>query len=211
MGGTEVTELPIHEITISYPFAMSIHEVTSGEYQQFCDDTGKQMPSQPWIGKDYPIVNITWDDAVAYSDWLSAKTSKTYRLPSESEWEYAARAGTTTIFPFGDSIDRTDAIYADAAQISPPLAKTDRSINYNSFRLYHMPGNVREWVADSWQDDYTEAPGNGGIRNDGDTNAHVVRGGSYGDIANALRSGARIKQTTDAADNFTGFRVIQEL
>jgi formylglycine-generating enzyme required for sulfatase activity len=211
MGGSEAAEKPAHEVTIAKAFAMSVHEVTYGEYQQFCKNAGKTCPVQPWTGKDYPVVNVTWSDAVAYADWLSEKTGRTYRLPSEAEWEYAARGGTTTIYPFGDEIDFSFAVFSYRSKLNSPLPKTDRSINRNPFRLYHIIGNVREWVADNWNDSYAGAPQSAMSRTDGDASRRVIRGGSYNDPAEELRSGARVSLPVNSADRYTGFRVIQEM
>lgn len=211
MGGSEAAEKPAHEVTIAKDFAMSVHEVTYGEYQQFCENAGKTCPAQPWTGKDYPVVNVTWSDAVAYADWLSEKTGRVYRLPSEAEWEYAARGGTTTIYPFGDEIDFSFAVFTYRSKLNSPLPKTDRSINRNSFRLYHIIGNVREWVADYWNASYAGAPADASARTDGDSSRRVIRGGSYNDPAEELRSGARVSLPAGSADRYTGFRVIQEM
>ena len=129
MGGKEPTEQPQHEVTISDPFALSVREITFAEYQQFCEATQQSCPKQPWVGNDYPIVNVSWNDAIAYTTWLSEQTGNSYRLPNEAEWEYAARAGTTSTYPFGDEILITDAVFSDRKQLSAPLPKTDRSIN----------------------------------------------------------------------------------
>jgi formylglycine-generating enzyme required for sulfatase activity len=209
MGGKNNNEQPAHSVTISSPFAMSVHEISFGEYDSFCQSTKSTCPKQPWSGRDYPVVSITHSDAIAYADWLSEKTGQTYRLPSEAEWEYAARAGTITEYPFGDEILITNAVFSDRKKLSAPLPKSDRSINRNKFRLYHMVGNVREWVADTWHDSYSGAPDDGSARIGSGANEHVVRGGSYTDSADALRSGARDKSSS--ADNHTGFRVMQEL
>jgi formylglycine-generating enzyme required for sulfatase activity len=209
MGGKNKNEQPAHTVTIASPFAMSIHEISFSDYENFCNSTGSNCPKQPWSGKDYPVVNITHRDATSYAKWLSEKTGQTYRLPSEAEWEYAARAGTKTEYPFGDEILITNAVFSDRKKLSAPLPKSDRSINRNKFRLYHMVGNVREWVADTWQGSYSGAPGDGSARIDSGGNEYVVRGGSYTDSADALRSGSRNK--SPSADNYTGFRVIQEL
>ena len=209
MGGKNKNEQPAHSVTIGSHLAISVHEISFGEYEKFCQSTKSTCPKQPWSGKDYPIVNITHSEATAYADWLSQKTGQTYRLPSEAEWEYAARAGTTSEYPFGDEILITDAVFSDRKKLSAPLPKSDRSINKNKFRLYHMVGNVREWVADTWHDSYSGAPDDGSARIKSGANEHVVRGGSYTDSADALRSGARDKSSS--ADNHTGFRVLQEL
>lgn len=211
MGGSDAAEQPAHEVTIAKAFAMSVHEVTFGEYQQFCENTGKTCPDQPWTGKDYPVVNVSWPDAVAYTNWLSEKTGRAYRLPSEAEWEYAARGGTTTIYPFGDEIDFSFAVFSYRSKLNSPLPKTDRSINRNSFRLYHIIGNVREWVADYWNASYAGAARDASARTDGDSSRRVIRGGSYNDPAEELRSGARVSLPAGSADRYTGFRVIQEM
>jgi len=190
---------------------MSVHEVTYGEYEQFCENAGRTCPAQPWTGKDYPVVNVSWADAAAYANWLSEKTGRAYRLPSEAEWEYAARGGTTTIYPFGDAIDFSFAVFSYRSKLNSPLPKTDRSINRNPFRLYHIIGNVREWVADYWNDSYAGAPRDAAARTDGDSSRRAIRGGSYNDHAEALRSAARVSLPAGSADRYTGFRVIQEM
>ncbi|OGT31991.1 MAG: hypothetical protein A2W28_11780 [Gammaproteobacteria bacterium RBG_16_51_14] len=211
MGGNKTSEQPSREVTIASPFAMSVHEITISEFEPYCKATGNACPQQPWSGGDYPVVNITWKEAVRYTEWLTEKTGRQYRLPSEAEWEYAARAGTTTTYPTGDEILITDAVFSDRKPLTNPLPKTDRTINRNKFRLYHMSGNVREWVADSWHDGYSGADTNSAAYNSDDTNLRVVRGGSYQDSAEALRSGAREKMAFESADKFTGFRIVQEL
>ena len=209
MGGKNKDEQPAHTVTINSPFAMSVHEISFGEYDMFCQSKNTSCPNQPWSGKDYPVVNITHSDATTYTEWLSEKTGQSYRLPSEAEWEYAARAGTKSEYPFGDEILITHAVFSDKKKLSAPLPKSDRSINKNKFRLYHMVGNVREWVADTWHDGYSGAPVDGSAYVDTGANQYLVRGGSYADPAEALRSGARQKLLS--ADNYTGFRVLQEL
>ena len=119
--------------------------------------------------------------------------------------------GTTTPYPFGDEILISDAVFSDRKQLNAPLPKTDRSINRNKFKLYHMVGNVREWATDDWHEGYDGAPSDGSARNNSGTPMRVIRGGSYADSAEALRSGAREKQVADTKDEFTGFRIVQEL
>ena len=208
MGGKNKNEQPVHSVTIGSHFAMSVHEISYGEFEEFCKSTNLACPKQPWSGKDYPVVNITHNDAASYAEWLTQKTGQTYRLPSEAEWEYAARAGTKSDYPFGDEILITNAVFSDKKQLSAPLPKTDRSINRNKFRLYHVVGNVREWVADIWHEDYSGGADDGRART-GSGDQFVVRGGSYADTANDLRSAAR--KMLSSADNYTGFRVLQEL
>lgn len=210
MGGELAVEQPKHKVNIGYPFAMSVHEITYGEYREFCVRTQRNYPAQPWSGKDYPVVNVSWYDAVAYTEWLSKTTGNTYRLPSEAEWEYSARAGTTTSYPFGNTISAFDAVFSDKKPLIAPLSKTNRSINRNNFRLYHMLGNVREWVADTWQNNYETSPKQDVSQNAQADSLRVIRGGSYADPASGLRSASRTKQAGRLADIHTGFRVAQE-
>lgn len=209
MGGKDKNEQPAHAVNIGSHFAMSVYEISFDEYEQYCLSTKSSCPTQPWSGKDYPVVNITHSDSTLYVEWLSQMTGQTYRLPSEAEWEYAARAGTKTAYPFGDEILITDAVFSDKKTLSTPLPKSDRSINKNKFRLYHMVGNVREWVIDTWYEGYFGAPTDGSARVDAGVTQFIVRGGSYTDSVEALRSGAR--EQLSSADNYTGFRVLQEL
>jgi len=211
MGEGQAIAQTAREVFIHFPFAMSVHETTYGEYLLFCKALSRNCPTQPWTGSDYPVVNVSWHDAVAYTSWLSDKTGNKYRLPSEAEWEYTARAGTSTIYPFGNNITATDAVFANNNKVTAPLPKTDRSINRNKFKLYHMVGNVREWVADPWHNNPEQNPPGEKSFTSGNNLEHVVRGGSYADSASALRSGARTKLPAMSTDNFTGFRVVQEL
>lgn len=211
MGGEKPQEQPAHEVTIPSAFAIAVNEITQGEFEQFCADTGRNCPQQPWSDPEYPAVNISWHDAVAYTEWLSKKTGNRYRLPTEAEWEYAARAKTTTPYPSGEEILITDAVFSGIKPLTSPLPRSDRSINRNKFRLYHMAGNVREWVHDTWNDNYNNSPTDGSAYTASGSNLRVVRGGSYADNADALRSGARTSLAADSADVYTGFRVVQEL
>ncbi|HHJ15161.1 MAG TPA: hypothetical protein ENJ80_00520 [Gammaproteobacteria bacterium] len=210
MGSTrEDNEQPVHRVEIGRPFAISAYEVSRADYLRFCRASGTECPAGHWSGEQDPMANVSWNDARAYVEWLSQVTGAVYRLPSEAEWEYAARAGTTTEYPFseGDKILPSDARFdADS-----PLAVNDRSVNANSFRLRHIMGNVREWVADVWQENYRGVPGDGSARLQPDNGKRVVRGGSYADTASRLRSAARSGLPADTRDRMTGFRVVREI
>ena len=211
MGGSDKTEQPRHRVSINYSFAISVHEITFGEFSRFCEMTKRNCPAQPWFGQDYPVVNITWHQAQDYTRWLTDSTGNHYRLPSEAEWEYAARAGTDTNYPSGDQLSHRDAVFSGDQQLNGPLPKTDRSMNRNHFQIYHMAGNVREWTLDDWHADYTGAPADGSAWLSDATAYRVVRGGSYADDSMALRSAARVRLPADSADRYTGFRIVQEL
>ncbi len=209
MGGARDEERPRRAITLNYNIAMGMFEVSAAELTQYCEAASRPCPAQPWDDPQLPAVNVSWDLARDFTAWLSEITGASYRLPSESEWEYAARAGTTTPYPFGEEIVPTDARYSFKNTQTEPLATKDRSINRNEFRLYHMVGNVREWVTDTWATNYEGAPADGSPRAVSGVGERVVRGGSYADRADALRSAARLPQAAGEGDRYTGFRVVR--
>ncbi|MGE0483432.1 MAG: SUMF1/EgtB/PvdO family nonheme iron enzyme [Gammaproteobacteria bacterium] len=211
MGGEGAHETPRHAVDISDPFALSMFEISAAELARYCADTGRNCPVQPWPEPALPAVNVNWYLARDYAAWLSELTGAEYRLPSEAEWEFAARAGSTAAYPSGrDQLAPDDARFGHGGANGRPLAANDRSLDGNAFRLYHMAGNVREWVADSWFDDHAGAPADGSVRR-GEGALRVVRGGSYADDAGALRSAARAALAADTADAYTGFRVLRVL
>ncbi|HZF29685.1 MAG TPA: SUMF1/EgtB/PvdO family nonheme iron enzyme [Gammaproteobacteria bacterium] len=202
---------PAHDVTIPAPFAMSVYETSFAEFERYCKGSAQRCPENPWGDSAFPVVLVSWNEAAAYAEWLSAETGQRYRLPSEAEWEYAARAGTQTPYPFGNDVTPSNARSSAISQVTSPIANTDRSVNRNQFQLLHMIGNVREWVADEWHQDYAGAPTDGSARLTPNAPAHAVRGGSYADSALQLRSAARVSLDTGSQDKLTGFRVVREL
>ncbi|HEX5046118.1 MAG TPA: SUMF1/EgtB/PvdO family nonheme iron enzyme [Gammaproteobacteria bacterium] len=202
---------PVHDVSVPGPLAVSVYETSFAEFERYCTGSGKRCPMNPWGDAAFPVVLVDWNEAVAYTEWLSAETGQRYRLPSESEWEYAARAGTQTPYPFGNDVTPSNARSSAISQVSSPIANTDRSVNRNQFQLLHMIGNVREWVADDWHPDYGGAPTDGAARLTPNAASHAVRGGSYADTALQLRSAARVPLDTGTQDKLTGFRVVREL
>jgi len=204
----EASEQPVHEVTIPRPFAVSAYEVSVAEYRRFCKASGRHCVFA-WQGEKDPAVNVSWKDAQSYTNWLSSVTGMTYRLPTEAEWEYAARGRTTGDYPFGDG---TKVLPSDARfNATTPLPVDDRSVNSNGFRLRHVVGNVREWVADAWFENYLSVPNDGRARNSSATLLRAVRGGSFADGAYQLRSSAREGLTADTRDDRTGFRLVREI
>jgi formylglycine-generating enzyme required for sulfatase activity len=133
--------------------------VTFDEYDHFCAATERKKPEDNgWGRRRRPMIAVSWREAVAYCAWLANKTGQPYRLPSEAEWEYAARAGTTTRYAFGGAITPKDANYSESK-----LGKTTEVGAYspNAWGLYDMHGNVWEWVEDVWHDSYKGAPNDG--------------------------------------------------
>ena len=161
------------------------------------------------------MINVDWDDAQTYAKWLSWITGKPYRLLSEAEYEYGARAGTVTTFPWGDDIKLDGKAMAncfgcgsqwDAKQTAPV-----GSFPANRFGLYDMVGNVWEWTEDCWHANYEGAPADGSAWTSGDCNRRVIRGGSWDGNPPDLRSGRRFELNTDNRYNPLGFRVARTL
>jgi formylglycine-generating enzyme required for sulfatase activity len=210
MGGDATSERPVHVVTIRAPLAISVQEVSQAEFKQYCDATGAACAQQPWSGDDYPVVNVSWRDAQGYVDWLSRVTGHRYGLPSEAQWEYAARAGQRTPTPAGNALSPTDAHFSMLTK-QPSPAPRRQKFNQNAFRLQHTLGNVREWVEDPWSADYTAAPSDGSATRAASGDMRVVRGGSYADGAAALRFSARESLKENTRDAWTGFRVMREV
>ncbi len=154
-----------------------------------------------------PVINVSWSDAKVYVAWLSQETGKAYRLLSEAEWEYAARAGTRTRFSFGDDISEKDANFLGG------LGKTWQVGAYpaNPWKLHDMHGNVWEWVEDCWNESYDGAPSDGSAWTSGDCSTRVLRGGSWSNYPRLLRSAYRNWNSADNRDYDYGFRVARTL
>ena len=158
---------------------------------------------------NHPVVCISWNDAVAYAEWLSEQTRQQYRLPTEAEWEYAARAGTATDYWWGDQINNDWANYYDNdnnSQWGNILTSPGGSYKANPFGLYDTVGNVWEWCADNWHDDYNGAPTDGAVWN-GSNKDRVRRGGSCFNEPNFCRTAKRSHVTPDYRTPDIGFRV----
>jgi formylglycine-generating enzyme required for sulfatase activity len=177
------SEMPVHRVTITRAFAMGKTEVTQGQWKALMGNNPSGFGD---CGDNCPVENVSWDDAQKFIQKLNAKTGKQYRLPSEAEWEYAARAGNTTAFPWGEQASHEYANYgADECCKGFSLGR-DQWVNTspagsfpaNAFGLYDMIGNVWEWTEDSYHDDYTGAPVDGSAWRDDSAN-RVLRGGSW--------------------------------
>jgi formylglycine-generating enzyme required for sulfatase activity len=190
-----------HRVTIERPFAVSKFEITFDEWDACANDGGcggYRPGDEGWGRGKRPVTNISWVDAKEYVRWLSRKTGKPYRLLSESEWEYAARAGTATTFSVGDTLSPREANYDASTDGSGPSEVNRQqtlptgSFPANGFGLHDMHGNVSEWVEDCWRDDYAATkPNDGSPWLEGNCMGRVVRGGSWEDSDAELRSAAR--------------------
>jgi formylglycine-generating enzyme required for sulfatase activity len=238
-------ETPLHWVIIGRPFAMSTNTVTVDQFDQFIAATGRDMkgcdtydgewktrPESSWRNPgfdqtgDHPVTCVSWDDAKAYADWLSSKTGHRYRLPSASEWEFAARAGGADVRPW--SADGAgacaDANVADAsaARRYPGLtafACDDRfvhtapvgSFKASAFGLNDMLGNVFQWTEDCWHADYVGAPIDGSARIDGDCSKHELRGGSWFSAPEHVRANYRNAFAADHRTSSAGIRLVRDL
>ena len=206
------SERPVHEVTVK-SFALAKYEVTFEEYDVFTDATGRERADDRGFGRGRrPVTNITWDDAVAYTAWLSEQTGKGYRLPSEAEWEYAARAGTATRYSWGNNLGHNRAnCNGCGSQWDNEMSAPVGSFEANSWGLHDMHGNVWEWTQDRYNNRYVGAPNDGSAWEVGDSTARVVRGGAWYLEGYFLRSATRDQHRTFAGSLYVGFRVAQSL
>lgn len=249
--------MPQHLVTISKGFAMARSEITVGQFREFVRASGykpdsvklggasvydersgalREDSSADWkddyaghkADDNLPVVNISWDDATAYAAWLSQRTGKIYRLPSEAEFEYALRGGTTGRYWWGDGVPKRNVEnvtgsgdrsrsgrrwsnafkgYRDGYWGPAPVM----SFAPNPFGLYDIDGNVSEWVADCWHDSYLRAPDDGSAWLNPGCRAHVIRGGSWGSSPAQVDSAYRQGANGDVRSGRVGFRVVREL
>jgi formylglycine-generating enzyme required for sulfatase activity len=225
-SGHESSEEPRRSIRFIRPFAVSRDSITFSEWDSCVAEGGCDnfIPGDMgWGRASQPLVLVSWNDAKAYVAWLSKKTNETYRLLSESEWEYSARACRSAAcsewtFWFGDVINPDLAnydwrySYAGGRKAQAPLKpQPTNTFGPNTFGLFNMAGNVAQWVEDCWNSNLRDLPGDGSARMSGDCSAHVIRGGSWNDDPVNLRSAARKYDTVSAREPNIGFRVAREL
>ena len=203
-------EKPVHEVTITQPFAFSVHEVTFEDYDRFTYP--KKVSDRRWGRGRRPVITVSWNDARDYVDWLSRRTRAEYRLPSEAEWEYAARAGTTTKYSWGDAIGVNRA-NCDRNRCGDHFKRTAPvgSFRANGFGLYDMHGNVSEWVADCWNESYDGAPADGRAWLRGDCDHRVSRGGAWYFNPGVLRAARRLYDPHGLRLYRNGFRAARTL
>jgi len=215
-AGRSNGEWPQHRVSIA-PFAIGRYEVTFEEYDVFARDTGRQLPDDRGWGRGRrPVIHVSWEDAQAYAAWLSKKTGKPYRLPTEAEWEYAARAGTATAYYWGNDA-RQACQFANVSENAfgcedgfPERTAPVGSFQANAFGLQDMLGNVWEWVADCWHDDYQGAPADGRSWEDKGacrSGRRVLRGGSWFDVPDDVRAASRDWFNPVRRFNDLGFRL----
>jgi formylglycine-generating enzyme required for sulfatase activity len=202
-----------HQVTLDGPFAVAKFDVTFADWDACVSVGGCDAVSDSGMGRgSKPIVNVSWDDAQQYVKWFSMMTDRHYRLLSESEWEYAARAGTTTAYSWGDEIDTNNAdCIGCGSQWDGKQTAPVGSFKPNSFGLYDMQGNVFQWVEDCYHDSYRDAPTHGSANTTGDCSRRVVRGGAWARTPNELRSAYRHWGATNIRIDNQGFRIARTL
>ncbi|MGH8613861.1 MAG: SUMF1/EgtB/PvdO family nonheme iron enzyme [Gammaproteobacteria bacterium] len=235
-GTGDADERPVRLVRIPRPFALGRYEVTFVEYDVFARATNRPIPKdQSWGRGRLPVINVSWEDAVAYAKWLSEETGRNFRLPTEAEWEYAARAGTKSrrfwgaapsqACEYANVFDRRNAAalrakYAmtwESHDCEDPYRETALvgSFRPNSWGLYDMLGNVWEWVQDCLHKHYAGAPEDGskawGAGNDGDCALRMLRGGSWNTDPRFVRSPDRFSFEADFRSPNLGFRLAQDL
>ena len=206
-------ELPVHEVRVA-SFALGRYEVLFEEYDRFVAATGRESPDdEGWGRGGRPVIMVSWEDATAYAEWLSAETGERYRLPSEAEWEYAARAGTTTAYSWGTEIGQNRANCASCgSQWDNEQTAPAGSFAANAWGLHDMHGNVWEWVENCWHDSYARAPADGSAwTRGGDCGQRVLRGGSWSSVPGTLRSANRDGLVVVPRYDNVGFRLARTL
>jgi formylglycine-generating enzyme required for sulfatase activity len=222
--GRDIDESPQHRVTIAKPFAVGRFAVTFDEWDACVADggcNGYRPQDLGWGRNRRPVINVSWDEATAYAAWLSHKAGKPYRLLTEAEWEYAARAGSTTAYYWGDEIGKGNANCAPVEKLECGSIWDNRqtapvgSFAANAFGLYDMAGNVWQWVQDCYHNNYNGAPTDGsawitgncyGTLEEADLQ-RVIRGGSWISGPLNLRSAGRFRNTFNSGGNLLGFRV----
>jgi len=209
--GHQPSEQPQHQVAIAKPFAVSKFELTFNEWDTCVDygDCPQGISDSGWGRGRQPVINVTWGDAQRYVTWLSKMTGRPYRLLTEAEYEYAARAGSATAYPWGDDIGQDNANCRDCgSRWDNTQTAPVGSFAANRFGLFDMVGNVWEWVEDCPNENYLDGPVDGSSWIEGgDCKNRIVRGGSWQNTPDHLRSAARLGTSIGFRDNLLGFRI----
>ncbi|PWE80343.1 hypothetical protein XF30_29610 [Bradyrhizobium sp. SUTN9-2] len=198
------TERPVHQVTIK-PFSIGKYPVTVQEWNECA--AAKACGFTATGKDDAPVSNVSWTDAQQYVAWLAQATKKPYRLPSEAEWEYAARGGTQTKYWWGDKLQPGMAGCKDCGELATEQPAKVGSFKPNPFGLYDMGGGIDQWVADCWHRTYQGAPSDGSARTSADCSSHVLRSGSWKNDSRYVRPSNRGGYDTGVRYPTHGFRI----
>lgn len=206
-------EGPVHKVTFDRPFAVGRYEVTFAQWDACVISGGcKHTPQdRGWGRGNRPVIYVSWEDAGEYVGWLSKLTGRTYRLLSESEWEYSARANTDTVYWWGNDIGLGKANCKGCGEAGGNETTPVGKYEPNAFGLYDIHGNVWEWTADCWNGTYAGAPTDGTPWTQPGCNEKVLRGGSWGIEPPQLRAARRKADKPDVRSGKQGFRVAMTL
>lgn len=204
-----VSERPVHDVSIVHAYALGRTEVTQGQWRAIMGGNPSRFSN---CGDNCPVENVSWDDVQVFLQRLNAKAGKQYRLPTEAEWEYGARAATTSHYSWGDEVGSANAnCDGCGSQWDNRSTAPTASFSPNAFGLYDMHGNVSEWVHDCWNEDYEGAPDDGSALVYEACSEHVARGGSWGQNPRFMRSATRNWGTSGKRLDTRGFRLAQTL
>ena len=200
-------EMPVHKVSLS-AFFITKYEITFAQWDACVADGGckHKANDKGWGRGSRPVIDVSWQDATAYASWLSAKTGQVWRLPTEAEWEYVARAGTKTRYAFGDTIGAELANYGYLIRKTLPVGQYPA----NGFGVYDMHGNVWEWVSDYYDAKYYEHSPGKDPKGPQKGASRVFRGGSWLFEARNLRSSDRNSYAPNFRSNNLGFRLVRE-
>jgi formylglycine-generating enzyme required for sulfatase activity len=223
-GGGDNNEQPVHKVSVDR-FAMGRYEVTFADYDKFAEATGRDKPSdEGWGRGQRPVINVSWDDAIAYTEWLSKQTQQQYRLPTEAEWEYAARAGSSTKRYWGNKADKA-CTYANVHDITSKkengFSWTNHNCNDgyaqtapvgqfkpNAFGLFDMLGNVWEWTCSKYTDKYYDNSEKLCLGKSNPAEFYVLRGSAWNLNPWNVRIAVRSKNSHVSHNKFVGFRLV---
>jgi formylglycine-generating enzyme required for sulfatase activity len=211
-GDRQATEQPVHDVSVR-PFSMSRYEIRFDEWDACVKDrgcNGKDAIDQDWGRGAMPAFNVDWNDAQAYVRWLSRKSGKRYRLPTEAEWEYAARAGSRERYSWGSEMQRGHAVCF--SECGPEADQPSRvgTTTANAFGLHDLHGNLWEWVQDCWHATYDGAPRDGSAWEQAGCTQRTIRGGSWNCTSFDVRSTVRGGMPHSIRYNTVGIRVVRD-
>ncbi|SDE17262.1 formylglycine-generating enzyme family protein [Paraburkholderia lycopersici] len=209
----DASERPAHHVTINHGYALSKYAVTVAQWNA-CVGAGAcpRLSNENNAAPNAPVRDLSWDDAQQYVKWLSKISGKPYRLPTEAEWEYAARGGTETRYWWGNEMRKGTANCKDCGPPWRIEAPDDvGSFPANPFGFYDMAGGVWEWVSDCWHNSYKNAPGDGHSWDEPNCQTRVIRGGSWRDGAGYMLTATRFKYDSSVRYDANGFRVARDM